>query len=1370
MRKLLLVTMFAALCASLAYAGMTEYNLYVPAPRIENISGGVRVILDDCINTGEIGDPRLPVWGLNLIVPPGEEAARVLIEKGTGISLGSGYYIPPVQKQYPISFQGAAVPDAPNAAVYEKNALFPQELTAHFRTDFFRGYGIAAIAVNPVQYNPVTGELVYYPNLKVKVETVPTAKAESIRSTMLKRDARTWTSLDRQTDNSQDAVLYGAPDNGTDEPYYDILLITHQNMVDLWDDYVDWKTKSGYYIAIETTQDIYAAYPGQDNQEKIRNCIIDYYENWDLTYVFLAADDEFIPHRGLYNASGYTDNDIAGDVYYAGLDGNWNTDGDTHWGEANEADLRMEVYVSRAPVDSQTEIVNFTNKQLMVQREPVIDEVETGLMVGEDLGWPIWAWEYKEEVRTGSSSWGMQTAPFPADWEVRTLYETPGQYWSGPNDLIPLLNQGPLYVNHLGHADVTYMMQLYNNNLTSTTVTNNGVNHNFYLVYSQGCYCGSFDNRTTGSSYTEDCISEQFTTQLATGAYAVISNSRYGWGDLNTTQGSSQYYDKQFFDAIWGEGITNIAETNADSKHDCIPFIDYNQNRWCYYELNVFAEPSLDLWTNEPGNLSVTYPAAVMLGSTSMQVTVTGVANARVCLSQNGTIFGVGFTNASGVCTIVFEEPLLTLGEADLVVTAHDYLPFEGVTTIIPPTGPYVIFNNAVVDDQGGNANGNWDYAETVYLDMTVENVGVENASNVTASITSADSLVTILQGTANFGNINQGTTAFVNNAYRVSVNGAVEDGHSIQFTMNAVSGTSTWTSYFSLTVHAPDIKFGEMIVNDAQGNNNGNLDPGESAILNITLLNDGGCFTTGLDAALSTNDTYITIGTPTAAYGLINAGGEAMQSYNVTVSSACPQEHVVEFSLNFADDLGYTGGDGFNTTVGDITYDPTGPDAYGYYAYDPNDAPELPEYNWVEISADSGGLGTRIQFTADDQVLHFALPFDFQYYGFDYDSVTVSSNGYLAMGVVTSDDYSNSAIPNSDGPAAMIAMYWEDLSPQRTNSGGVWQYFDAANHKYIVEYNHVEQYSPVGSFETFQVILFDPEYYPTSTGDGRILMNYKSMSTISCTDEGTYGIENPAETTGIQYLFDGALDTHAMPIGNEMCVLYSTTLGTPSLVVTLTPSVTPIVIPPTGGNFGFNGAVANNGGQAVTFDLWTKVTLPNGSQYGPILLRQGITLGSGGSLSRNLNQTVPGSAPAGAYTYHMYTGNYAASIVIAEDDFPFTKSGVDASGAYTSWDITGWDDGQTTAVLPSEFHLKQNYPNPYNPVTTIEYTLPEAVKVNLSVYNNIGQLVATLVDGMESAGYKSVEFDGAQLSSGVYFYKLEAGEFSDMKKMVLIK
>jgi hypothetical protein len=89
---------------------------------------------------------------------------------------------------------------------------------------------------------------------------------------------------------------------------------------------------------------------------------------------------------------------------------------------------------------------------------------------------------------------------------------------------------------------------------------------------------------------------------------------------------------------------------------------------------------------------------------------------------------------------------------------------------------------------------------------------------------------------------------------------------------------------------------------------------------------------------------------------------------------------------------------------------------------------------------------------------------------------------------------------------------------------------------------------------------------------------------------------------------------------------------------------------------------------------------------------------------------------------------------------------------------------------VPGGFKLEQNYPNPFNPATTIRYSLPHKSQVLLTVYNTLGQQVATLVQGQQEAGSYEVQFDGYALASGVYFYRIQAGTFVATKKLILMK
>jgi hypothetical protein len=95
---------------------------------------------------------------------------------------------------------------------------------------------------------------------------------------------------------------------------------------------------------------------------------------------------------------------------------------------------------------------------------------------------------------------------------------------------------------------------------------------------------------------------------------------------------------------------------------------------------------------------------------------------------------------------------------------------------------------------------------------------------------------------------------------------------------------------------------------------------------------------------------------------------------------------------------------------------------------------------------------------------------------------------------------------------------------------------------------------------------------------------------------------------------------------------------------------------------------------------------------------------------------------------------------------------------------------GDLPGDIPSTFSLAQNYPNPFNPSTTIRYGLPHKSQVSLMVYNTLGQLVSELVSGEQEAGYQEVKFAGSGLASGVYFYRLQAGDFTKTRKLLMLR
>jgi len=224
-----------------------------------------------------------------------------------------------------------------------------------------------------------------------------------------------------------------------------------------------------------------------------------------------------------------------------------------------------------------------------------------------------------------------------------------------------------------------------------------------------------------------------------------------------------------------------------------------------------------------------------------------------------------------------------------------------------------------------------------------------------------------------------------------------------------------------------------------------------------------------------------------------------------------------------------------------------------------------------------------------------------------------------------------------------------------------------------------------------------------------------------------------------------------------------------PDVSIEIVPDDPPVTVPQ-GGSFGFTGTLTNNTEDPQITDAWVMAVGPLEGLYGPFRNFQDLQLGPSQARSAHLNQQVHNRAPLGFYNYIAYCGDYP-STVMDSSSFqieviagPLTKAGE------AGWVLTGSFLEGDLADLPSEFALLSNYPNPFNAQTVIQYQLPASSSVKLEVYNILGSKVATLVNREEVAGYKSVTWDASEVSSGVYFYKLTAGDYTETKRMMLVK
>ncbi|MDX1419708.1 MAG: T9SS type A sorting domain-containing protein [Rubricoccaceae bacterium] len=424
------------------------------------------------------------------------------------------------------------------------------------------------------------------------------------------------------------------------------------------------------------------------------------------------------------------------------------------------------------------------------------------------------------------------------------------------------------------------------------------------------------------------------------------------------------------------------------------------------------------------------------------------------------------------------------------------------------------------------------------------------------------------------------------------------------------------------------------------------------------------------------------------------------------------------------------------------------GTDAFGYTCTDSDDADNPPAFDFKDISA--SGIATGL---GDDAIVKVGLSFGFTYYGVVYDSLTISSNGWIAAGTApTFSDLSNDPIPTPGGTDNVIAVLWDDLDPAcSTATGDCEVYYEDRGDKFIVQWNEVPHFPDSNEeYNTVQVAI---------TPDGDIRMTYELFTDDA--DFGnsyTVGIENSDGTIGIQAAFNGnPLDY--LRSGFAVCFDYP---GSDPGCGKDDPPVCDIKFLQS--DIRYDAAtrqlcvdvtVQNNGSDSESVTLKLDYNLAGGPPSGTRTLGSG-TLPGGAQASRKICLRVPSAAPPGDYNFTLNLcdgagnncGAYMETISISAPRVAGGESG-ELFSVIDAADFTVAAEASAPAAVA---------PNPFARQTTISYEVAAAADVRLAVYDVLGREVAVLVDGRVEAGTHSAVFDAADLAAGTYVYRLAVG------------
>ncbi|MEO0189704.1 MAG: C25 family cysteine peptidase [candidate division WOR-3 bacterium] len=595
------------------------------------------------------------------------------------------------------------------------------------------------------------------------------------------------------------------------------------------------------------------------------------------------------------------------------------------------------------------------------------------------------------------------------------------------------------------------------------------------------------------------------------------------------------------------------------------------------------------------------------------------------------------------------------------------------------------------------------------------------------------------------------------------------------------VTGRNLYPFEGTVSIVVSDISLSYLYntIEDSLGNNNGIVDPGETILLWATIKNVGGVAAPNVRAILRTTDTLVAISDSISFYGNLNPGSIS-SGLNPFVFTVAPKTyaHLIPFDLIMMDANDSTWYASFSLMTTGLSGggSGTGPDPYGYYIYDDTDTltGRAPNYAWFEIASSAGGPGTIIwEITNEDaDTVTLTLPFTFKFYGVDYNTIGICSNGFVEIGGATYPYSYNDPIPTVGRAKRFAAPYWDDLDPSSSGHGDIYYYYDPTHHLWYVEFYQVALGYGSGAWQTFQIVLRDPNYYPTPTGDGEILFYY---NTISNATSNTVGIEDETETRGLQYLFDDNYDPNAAPLVNGRALLVTTKppISQPSPWINL---IGWTIDDSQGGN--------NNGIPEPDETIMVVINVANNGDT-TVFSLNGFLKENSPSISLIDSSAGFGDIEVGG------TGNnsldpYFIQIVHNPVD-TFVGMGVYFTGNNGNYETyvyftlhihneTGIGEGEKLKMEGERLALNI-YPNPFRSVLRISYAVcRNAQEVGLRIYDITGRLVRDF-SRLTTHDLQNTEMTwdgsddlGRRLPAGVYFIQLTTEDFKTVKKAVLLR
>ena len=718
------------------FSNRLSYSFEFKEPSVQlKDSDYTTITLPGCLAMGkQAGDPAMPVKIIQLLLPPKKTVSHINVI-GTPVEVQLSNIdlrekpIFPQQQSVPIG-SDQAQQFTINSNVYSSDVNYPSTTYSDYAVGYSHGYAILSLSLNPMQYNPVEGTLVYYPKMTMTI-TLKNGDVNQLYSNNPSDKAyvKTLVSNPEMADLYQIGRLqtFEYP-GGLCDPsqHYDYVIITTtQNGLNYWDIggtlHYNWNSLiaqhsgDGLTSTVVTVQDINACTDYQnadplfnDQPAHIREFCNDSYQDWGTRYVLIAGDADTIAARQLHYAYEGT---VDSDLYWSNLDNNFNADHDSQWGEAADSgfDLYSEIFIGRITCDTPQDVSNWLTKSFYYADSSDSDYLDNAAFYGGDTGWATQGDDFMDySAIKGTNNWlgpsPGSSGPFPTWAGFQFGFETwnavhsgnqfnlsvkyteapvPNPGWSGlgitglknaiNNDKVTIIS-GIAHANNQMSLDV--QASAWESQYTNTKP---------FFIHDYGCHCGDFDDGDDG--IIESML---FKSDIKL-SFGCVYNTGYGWGQFDDTNSSSAFQTKQFWNYFlnmenYSGDYSNwqFGKGHAWSKDSMAPTInwDYSSGTWrgvieCCL---LFGDPAQSFKTPHPSQSPTqpTQPVGPTLGIWNIQYSYTSSAT-EPDSEQVYYLFDWGDGSSSGWLgpyssgqTITGSHIWAVLGNFDVKVKAKD--------------------------------------------------------------------------------------------------------------------------------------------------------------------------------------------------------------------------------------------------------------------------------------------------------------------------------------------------------------------------------------------------------------------------------------------------------------------------------------------------------------------------------------------------------------------------------------------------------------------------------------------------------------------------------------------------------------------------